>query len=126
MGKNVLIGNGTKIGAFCELGNGITIGKNCSVQAFVYIPPNVIIMDDVFIGPRVTFTNDKYPPSSNWKNLVPTVVKNGVSIGAGTIILPNLVIGDNAIIGAGSLVTKSIPPNQMWYGSPARYIKMRF
>ena len=105
MGKNVLIGNGTKIGAFCELGNGITIGKNCSVQAFVYIPPNVEIMDNVFIGPRVTFTNDKYAPS---------------------IILPNLVIGDNAIIGAGSLVTKSIPPNQMWYGSPARYIKMRF
>ncbi len=123
VGEDVCIGDGTKIGSYCELQNGVIIGKNCSIHAYVYIPSNVIIMDDVFIGARVTFTNDKYPPSDNWKDCPPTIVNNSVAIGAGSIILPNLIIGNNATIGAGSLVTKNIPPNQMWYGSPARFIK---
>ena len=124
MGKNVKIGEGTKIGAFCELGDGVVIGENCNIQAFVYIPPNVMIMDNVFIGPSVIFTNDKYPPSKGkWKNSTPTVVNNHVSIGAGSIIMPNIVIGYKSVIGAGSLVTKNIPPNELWYGNPARFVR---
>jgi len=123
-GKNVSIGEGTKIGAFCELGDGVIIGENCNIQAFVYIPSNVIIMDDVFIGPSVIFTNDKYPPSKGkWKNDPPTIVKSSSIIGAGSIIMPNLVIGYKSVIGAGSLVTKNIPPNELWYGNPARFVR---
>ena len=117
------VGKGTRIGAFCELGDGVVVGENCSIQAFVYIPPNVIIKDNVFIGPRVTFTNDKYPPSSKWKDNPPTIVNSKASIGAGSIILPNIIIGSGAMIGAGSLVTKNVPSNELWYGSPAKFIR---
>jgi len=116
---NYKIGKGTKVGEFVDIAG--KIGENCMIQSFVFIPEGVIIEDEVFIGPKVCFTNDKYPPSGgNWTK---TLVKKGASIGAGSVILPGITIGENSLIGAGSVVTKNIPSNEIWFGNPARPYK---
>ena len=111
------IGEGTRIGAYVEIGNAV-IGKNCSIQAFCYICPGTVIGDDVFMGPRVTILNDKYPPSYG-KHWHPVTIKSGASIGGGTTILPGVTVGEKAIIGAGSVVTKDVPDGETWYGTAA-------
>ncbi len=108
------IGDGTRIGSYVDIGG--IVGEHCNIQSFVFIPPGVIIEDNVFIGPRVTFLNDKYPPS---ENLEKTIVEEGAVIGGGCIILPGIRIGRNAFVGAGSLITKNVPANEKWRGSPA-------
>ena len=119
--NSAIIGEGTKIGAFAEIGNKVKIGKNCSIGVGVFIPENVIIEDNVFIGPSAVFTNDKYAPSKGkWRSEPPTIVQEGVSIGANSTILPNLCIGKNAKIGAGSVVTKHVPANKTVFGNPAK------
>ena len=119
--NSAIIGEGTKIGAFAEIGNKVKIGKNCSIGFGVFIPENVIIEDNVFIGPSAVFTNDKYAPSKGkWRSEPPTIVQDGASIGANSTILPNLCIGKNAKIGAGSVVTKHVPANKTVFGNPAR------
>ena len=122
---------GAEIGVNCVLhshiwiGEGVKIGNNVKIQAFSFIPNGVEIEDDVFIGPRVTFTNDKYPEVSKerydkeWKP-EKTLIKQGVSIGAGAIILSGITIGKNSKIGAGAIVTKNIPDNVVACGNPAR------
>lgn len=115
------IGTGCTIHAHVWIGN-VKIGKNCKIQAFSFIPEGVTLEDDVFIGPGVVFTNDKYPPSKDWKK---TLVRQGVSIGANATILPGVTIGLQATIGAGAVVTKSIPNFETWVGNPAKKIKKR-
>lgn len=102
------------------MGENVKIGNNCSIQSFVFIPKGITIEDNVFIGPGTIFLNDKYPPSDNWGT---TLVKQGARIGGGCIILPNVVIGENALVGAGSVVTSLIPPNEVWFGNPAKFYK---
>ena len=122
--ESAKIGEETTVGAFVEIGHNVVIGKNCSIGCGVFIPENVIVKDDVFIGPHVVFTNDKYAPSKGrWRDEPPTVVENGVSIGANATILPNITIGEGAKIGAGSVVTKSVEPYTVVLGNPARNIK---
>ena len=110
------------IGDFCVIhshvwiGDHVKIGEGCRIQAFSFIPTNVHLGDNVFIGPRVTFTNDKHPPSDEW---LTTLVMDNVSIGAGAVILPGLTLGEGCIVGAGSVVTKSVPPRAVVYGNPA-------
>lgn len=135
------IGDGTRIWQFVVVLPGAVIGKNCNIcaQSFiendvqigdnvtikngVYIWDGIRIRDNVFIGPNVTFTNDKYPRSKFYPaNFQETLIEKGASIGAGSVILGGVVIGQNAMIGAGSLVTQSVPPNELWYGSPAKFI----
>lgn len=117
------IGEGTSIGAFCEIHTDVVIGKNCKLQSFVFVPTGIYISDCVFIGPHVCFTNDIYPRAKgNWK-LYHTTVKNGASIGANVVVCPNVVIYENALIGAGSVVTKNIPSNELWAGNPAKFIR---
>jgi acetyltransferase-like isoleucine patch superfamily enzyme len=111
------VGDDCVIHAPVWIGHGVVIGDRCRVQAFAFIPSGVMIGNDVFIGPSVTFTNDKHPPSVNW---LPTVVCNGASIGAGAVILPGIVIGERAVIGAGSVVTRDVPPHTTVMGNPAR------
>jgi UDP-2-acetamido-3-amino-2,3-dideoxy-glucuronate N-acetyltransferase len=118
------IGKNCKIAAFVEIQKGVIIGNNCAIEAFVFIPSGVTIEDEVFIGPHVCFTNDKKPRAVNpgWKT-IPTVVKKGVSIGAGSVILCGITIGEKAMVAAGSIVTKDVPPKTLVSGNPAKPIK---
>ena len=115
------IGKDCKIAAFVEIQKGVTIGDKCAIEAFVFIPTGVTIEDEVFIGPHVCFTNDKKPKAVNpgWK-VIPTIVKKGASIGAGSIIICGVTIGKNALVGAGSVVTKDVPPDTLVIGNPAK------
>lgn len=114
------VGDNCSIGAFCDIGGGVKIGNNVKIQAHSFIPGGVIIEDDAFIGPGVVFTNDKYPSSKDYGQKMNTVVRKGASIGANATILCGIEIGAHAKIGAGSVVTKSIPPNVVACGNPAR------
>ncbi len=121
---SAIIGPGTKVGAFAEIGKNVVIGENCSIGCSAFIPENVIIEDSVFIGPHVVFTNAKYAPSNGkWREEPPTVVCSGASIGANSTILPNLSLGKNCKVGAGSVVTKNVENNTVVLGNPARVLK---
>ncbi|MGD0035722.1 MAG: acyltransferase [Bacteroidota bacterium] len=123
------IGNGSKVGAFVEIQKNARIGKNVKISSHTLICEGVTIEDEVFIGHNVSFINDKYPRSTNqdgslqteadWK-VVPTLVKKGASIGTSSTILCGVTIGENAIVGAGSVVTKDVPPNTIAVGVPAK------
>jgi acetyltransferase-like isoleucine patch superfamily enzyme len=116
------IGKNCKIDAFVYVEEGVVIGDNCKIRPFVFIPTGVTIEDDVFIGPNVSFTNDKYPKvKGEWK-LLQTRIKRGASIGANSVILPGVTIGEEALVGAGSVVTKDVPKRARVAGSPARII----
>ncbi len=126
------IGDNTKIGTFVEIQKNAKIGKNCKISTHTFICEGVTIEDNVFIGHNVTFINDKYPRATNpdgsmqteadWK-VVPTLVKKGASVGSSATILCGVTIGENAIVGAGSVVTKDVPDNTIVAGVPARVIK---
>jgi len=118
------IGKNCKIAAFVEIQKGVTIGNNCAIEAFVFIPSGVTIEDEVFIGPHVCFTNDKKPRAVNpgWKT-IPTVVKKGASVGAGSVILCGITIGEKAMVAAGSVVTKDVPAKTLVAGNPAKPVK---
>ncbi|MBI4684857.1 MAG: N-acetyltransferase [Nitrospirae bacterium] len=126
------IGNNTKIGAFVEIQKNASVGANCKVSSHTFICEGVTVEDCVFIGHNVTFINDMYPraatPEGNlkteedWK-VEPTLVKKGASIGSGATILSNITIGEHAIVGAGSVVTKDVPPDTIVAGNPARVIR---
>jgi acetyltransferase-like isoleucine patch superfamily enzyme len=113
------IGRNCKIESFVYIEEGVTVGSSCKIKPHVYIPTGVIIEDEVFIGPNVTFTNDKYPHvSGDWK-LLKTIVCRGASIGAHSVILPGVRVGKNAMVGAGSIVTKDVPDGAVFYSKPA-------
>jgi len=126
------IGDETKVGPFVEIQKNARIGKRCKVSSHSFICEGVDIEDNVFIGHGVTFTNDTYPRSTNsdgtlqtgsdWE-VRPTVVRKGASIGSGSTLLFNLSVGENAIVGAGSVVTKDVPPNTIVAGNPARVLR---
>lgn len=116
------IGRGNTIGSYTEIGPEVKIGDNNKIGAHCFIPQMVEIGSNCFIGPCVTFTNDKFPPSGeeSWGK---TVVKDFASIGARCVILPGVTIGEDAMIGAGSVVTKNIPAGEVWAGNPAMFLR---
>jgi acetyltransferase-like isoleucine patch superfamily enzyme len=126
------IGDGTKIGAFVEIQKNATIGKCCKISSHTFICEGVLIEDNVFIGHGVMFINDRYPRATtvdgslqteaDWK-VERTVIQKGASIGSGATILSNTNIGESAIVGAGSVVTKDVPPNTIVAGNPARVLR---
>jgi acetyltransferase-like isoleucine patch superfamily enzyme len=115
------IGSNCNINAQCFIENDVVIGNNVTVKCGVQLWDGITIEDDVFIGPNATFTNDKYPRSKVYpEQFVRTVVKRRASIGANATILCGITIGENAMIGAGSVVTRDVPDGELWYGNPAR------
>jgi len=126
------IGDNTKIGTFVEIQKGAKIGKNCKIQSHTFICEGVTIEDYAFVGHNVTFINDPYPRSTtedgslqseeDWA-VVPTLVKKGASIGSSATLLCGITVGEKAIVGAGSVVTKDVPPNTIVAGNPARVIR---
>lgn len=143
LGRNVVIydfvnlygcrvGDNCKIATFVEIQKNACLGNNIKVSSHTFICEGVTIEDEVFIGHNVSFINDKYPRAVNaagelqtakdW-TVVPTIVKRGVTIGTGSTILCGVVIGENAIVGAGSVVVRDVPPNTVVVGNPARVIR---
>jgi len=126
------IGDDTKIGTFVEIQKNATIGKNCKISSHTFICEGVHIEDNVFVGHNVTFINDKIPRSVNedgsmqseedWK-VVETFIKKGSSIGSSATIMCGVTVGERAIVGAGAVVTKDVPPNSIVAGVPAKIIK---
>jgi acetyltransferase-like isoleucine patch superfamily enzyme len=135
------IGSRTRIWAFAHVMAGAAIGADCNVCDFTYIEGDVVvgdrvtiksgvylwdglrIEDDVFIGPQATFTNDPFPRSRQPFDLETTTVRRGATIGAGAVILPGITIGEEAMIGAGSVVTKDVPSRAVVVGNPARIVR---
>ena len=143
LGKNVIlnafinlygcqIGDNTKIGTFVEIQKGAKIGQNCKISSHTFICEGVTIEDDVFVGHNVTFINDLYPRATtgtgrlqtddDW-TCIPTLVKKGASIGSSATLLSGITIEENAIVGAGSVVTRDVPPNTIVAGNPAKIIR---
>jgi len=126
------IGDETKIGAFVEIQKNSKVGKRCKISSHTFVCEGVDIEDNVFIGHGVMFTNDIYPRAiaacgglqteADWK-VEKTRVCKGASIGSGATILCNLTIGENAIVGAGAVVTKDVPPNAIVAGCPAKFLR---
>jgi UDP-2-acetamido-3-amino-2,3-dideoxy-glucuronate N-acetyltransferase len=114
------IGNHCNINAFCFIENDVVIGDNVTVKCGVSIWDGITIENNVHIGPNVTFTNDLYPRSKHNFKISRTLIKNGASLGANATIIAGITIGEFALIGAGSVVTKSVPGNTLWIGNPAR------
>ncbi len=119
------IGKNCKIASFVEIQKGVVIGDSCKIEAFAYIPTGVTIEDEVFIGPHACFTNDKRPKAVGEWEVVPTMVKKGVSIGANAVILCGVTIGESAMVGAGAVVTKDVPANAKVVGNPARVFEQK-
>ncbi len=129
------IGDATKIGAFVEIQKNATVGRHCKVSSHTFICEGVTIEDEVFIGHGVTFINDTYPRAANadgtlqteadWR-VEQTLVRHGASIGSGATILSNVVIGEQAIVGAGSVVTRDVPAGAIVAGNPARVLRSAF
>jgi acetyltransferase-like isoleucine patch superfamily enzyme len=142
MGKDVVIrdfvnlygctiGDYTKIGTFVELQKGVRVGRNCKISSHTFVCEGVTIEDDVFIGHNVSFINDRYPRATangqlqtelDWQ-VETTLVKRGASIGTSATILCGVVVGEDAIIGAGSVVTRDVPPRTIVAGNPARVVR---
>jgi acetyltransferase-like isoleucine patch superfamily enzyme len=126
------LGDDVKVGTFVEIQKGVKVGNRCKISSHSFLCEGVVLEDDVFIGHNVTFTNDRFPRATNgngqlqteadW-NCVPTVVKRGASIGSGATLLCGITIGENALVGAGSVVIRDVPPNIVVAGNPARAIR---
>ena len=144
LGKNVCIrdftnlygceiGDDVKIGAFVEIQKGVKIGNRCKISSHTFICEGVTLEDDIFIGHNVTFTNDRYPRATDgngrlqteadWR-CIRTLLKRGASIGSGTTVLCGITIGENAMVGAGSVVTKDVPAEAVVAGNPARVVRL--
>jgi len=126
------IGSRTKVGAFVEIQKGASVGADCKISSHTFICEGVTIEDRVFVGHQVVFINDRYPRATNPSGQLQTeddwttqqtLVKKGASIGSGSVILCNVTIGENAIVGAGSVVTKDVPANAVVVGNPARILR---
>ena len=119
IGDRTIIGDGTLIGSFVDLGKDVVLGRNCNIQAHVTISNGCILGNDVFIAPNSSLLNDKYPKSSH---MTPPTIRDGARIGGGVTILPNVTVGEKAVVGGGSVVTKDVAPKTVVAGCPAKKV----
>lgn len=118
------IGEDCNICSHCMIENDVHIGNNVTIKNGVQLWDGITLEDNVFVGANVSFTNDLYPRSkANGWQCIPTIVKHGASIGVGSTILCGITIGENAMIGAGSVVTKDVPAGELWFGNPAKFVR---
>ena len=122
IGDNTRIGDGTRIGSFCDIGKVVSIGKNCNIQTHVTISNGCKIGNNVFIAPNSTLLNDKYPVS---ERLTPPIIKDNAIVGGCAVILPGVTIGEDAVVAAGSVVTKDVAAKTVVKGVPANPIMTR-
>ncbi len=121
---NARIGENCNVCSHCFIENDVVIGNNVTIKCGVQIWDGIRVEDNVFIGPNVTFTNDRFPRSKQYpEKFENTIIRKGASLGAGCTVLCGIEIGENAMIGAGSVVTKNIPANELWVGNPAHFVK---
>lgn len=120
------IGHNCNICCNCFIENDVVVGDNVTVKCGVQLWDGVRIENDVFIGANVTFTNDKYPRSKHSFELLTITIKQGASIGAGSVVMGGVTIGEKALIGVGSVVTHDVPAGELWYGNPARFVRKLF
>jgi UDP-2-acetamido-3-amino-2,3-dideoxy-glucuronate N-acetyltransferase len=119
--EKAVIGSNCNINCHTFIENDVVVGNNVTVKAGVYLWDGIVIEDNVFIGPNTTFTNDKYPRSKQYPSaFLKTIISKNASIGAGSIILGGITIGEFALVGAGAVVTKNVPPYALVTGNPAR------
>ena len=119
-----IIGSNCNINCHTFIENDVILKDNVTIKSGVYLWDGIRIEDNVFIGPNVTFVNDKYPKSKKYPlGFLRTNIEKGASIGANATVLGGITIGENALIGAGSVVTKDVPANELWLGNPARFIR---
>ena len=119
IGDNAKIGDGCIIGSFVDLGKDVVLGKNCNIQAHVTISNGCVLGDNVFIAPNSSLLNDKYPKSSF---MSPPKIMDGAAIGGGVTILPNVIVGEKAVVGGGSVVAKNVPTRTVVAGCPAKKV----
>ena len=118
------IGENCNVCSHCFIENDVKIGNNVTIKCGVQLWDGLRVEDDVFIGANVSFTNDRYPRSKQYPaRFEKTVVRQGASIGAGSVVLCGVEIGEKAMIGAGSVVTKDVPAGELWLGNPARFVR---
>lgn len=118
------IGEHCNVCSHCFIENDVEIGNNVTIKCGVQLWDGVRVEDDVFIGPNVSFTNDRFPRSKQYpETFEKTVVRKGASIGAGSVIRCGVEIGEKAMIGVGSVVTKDVPAGELWVGNPARFVR---
>lgn len=118
------IGENCNVCSHCFIENDVKIGNNVTVKCGVQLWDGLLVEDDVFIGANVSFTNDRYPRSKQYPaRFEKTVIRRGASIGAGSVVLCGIEIGEKAMIGAGSVVTRDIPAGELWVGNPARFVR---
>ncbi len=118
------IGENCNICSHCFIENDVVVGDNCTIKCGVQLWDGITLEDNVFVAANVTFINDRYPRSKNpdW-HLEKTIIKKGASLGGGSVIICGITIGENAMIGAGSVVTKDVPAGELWVGNPARFVR---
>jgi len=121
---NAVIGENCNICSHSFIENDVKIGNNVTVKCGVYLWDGITIEDNVQIGPNVSFTNDKYPRAKQAFEVQRTIIKKNASIGAASVILGGITIGENTMIGAGSVVTKDVPANELWIGNPAKFVRV--
>ncbi len=125
IGKRSSVGMNTSIGALAHIGQDVKIGKDCKIQGAAYIADRSVLEDCVFVGPNATLLNDRYPPSGDAEKWSPTHVGKGAVVGGNSTVVAGCNIGTESVLGAGSVLTKHLPPREVWAGNPARFLMTR-
>ena len=125
VGEDCTFGESVSVGCLAHVGRGASIGNRVRIQGGAYIADGCELGDDCFIGPNATLLNDRHPPSNDSALWQPVIVKAGSVIGGGATVLPGVTVGKCAVVGAGAVADKNIPPDEVWVGVPAKFIMTR-